>query len=146
MTPNDVRTVIEDMYGVDLMLNSRQKPFINYIKMYYYFSCKLCESPINLYDIASEIGRTHASVINGRNRIEGEIQVGYKDTLSMVRDIEKHLENYSPVVKFSELDKLKQENAELRIEIEMLKNRLSLNKTYHKKNRDYWRGKYLKNI
>ena len=46
----------------------------------------------------------------------------------------------------SELDKLKRENTELRIEVEMLKNRLSLNKSYHKKNRDYWRGKYLKNI
>ena len=144
MTPNDIRTVIEGMYGVDLSVNSRQKPFIIYVKMYYYFSCKFCEN--QLYDIAAEIGRTHATVINGRNRIEGEIQVGYKDTLSMVRDIEKHLENYIPVVKFSELDKLKQENAELRIEVEMLKNRLSLNKTYHKKNRDYWRGKYLKNI
>ena len=68
MTPNDIRTVIEDMYGVDLSVNSRQKPFIIYVKMYYYFSCKLCEN--QLYDIAAEIGRTHATVINGRNQIE----------------------------------------------------------------------------
>ena len=150
MTPIEVKTVIDELYNVDLSNRSRKRPFSDYVKMYFYFSRTM--TPSSLDNIGALVNRNHCTVLYHLQSAKDLIKLGNADLIDLKMEIEEALDIYQALNEFDggelskdgvdELLSTKFEILELKNTIEKLERKVEQNKNNRKVNSSFWRKKY----